>query len=49
LAGGAILYFAMEKLEAPSVLISCHGVRHGLIYKKFHILNCKSQIEKSKT
>jgi len=49
LAGGAILYFAMEKLEAPSVLISCHGVRHGLIYKQFQILNCKSQIEKSKT
>jgi len=34
LAGGAILYFAMEKLEAPSALISCHGVRYGLIYKK---------------
>ena len=34
LAGGAILYFAMEKLEVPSVLISCHGVRYGLIYKK---------------
>jgi hypothetical protein len=24
----------MEKFEAPSVLISCHGVRYGLIYKK---------------
>jgi exopolyphosphatase/pppGpp-phosphohydrolase len=34
LAGGAILYFAMEKFEVPSVLISCHGVRYGLIYKK---------------
>jgi len=34
LAGGAILYFAMETLEVPSVLISCHGVRYGLIYKK---------------
>jgi len=42
LAGGAILYFAMEKFEVPSVLISCHGVRYGLIYKKL-------QIEKSKT
>jgi exopolyphosphatase/guanosine-5'-triphosphate,3'-diphosphate pyrophosphatase len=34
LAGGAILYLAMEKLGALSVLISCHGVRYGLIYKK---------------
>ena len=34
LAGGAILYFAMEELQAPFVLISCHGVRYGLIYKK---------------
>ena len=34
LAGGAILYGAMEKLECPSVLISCHGVRYGLLYKK---------------
>ncbi len=34
LAGGAILYLAMEKLGCPSVLISCHGVRYGLIYKK---------------
>jgi exopolyphosphatase/guanosine-5'-triphosphate,3'-diphosphate pyrophosphatase len=49
LAGGAILYFAMEKFGVPSVLISCHGVRYGLIYKKLQILSCKSQIEKSKT
>lgn len=34
LAGGTILYLAMEKLECPSVLISCHGVRYGLLYKK---------------
>jgi exopolyphosphatase/guanosine-5'-triphosphate,3'-diphosphate pyrophosphatase len=47
LAGGAILYFAMEKFEVPSVLISCHGVRYGLIYKK--IANFKLKIEKSKT
>ncbi len=33
LAGGAILYLAMEELKCPSVLISCHGVRYGLIYK----------------
>jgi exopolyphosphatase/guanosine-5'-triphosphate,3'-diphosphate pyrophosphatase len=49
LAGGAILYFAMEKFGVPSALISCHGVRYGLIYKKLQILSCRSQIEKSKT
>ena len=48
LAGGAILYFAMEEFEVPSVVISCHGVRYGLLYKKLQILNCKSQIGKSK-
>jgi exopolyphosphatase/guanosine-5'-triphosphate,3'-diphosphate pyrophosphatase len=42
LAGGTILYLAMEKLECPSVLISCHGVRYGLLYKK--ISNCRLQI-----
>ncbi len=36
-AGGAILYCAMEKFGVPSVLISCHGVRYGLIYKKLQI------------
>jgi exopolyphosphatase/guanosine-5'-triphosphate,3'-diphosphate pyrophosphatase len=39
LAGGAILYLAMEKLACPSVLINCHGVRYGLIYKKMQIVN----------
>jgi exopolyphosphatase/guanosine-5'-triphosphate,3'-diphosphate pyrophosphatase len=34
LAGGAILYVAMEELRCPSVLISCHGIRYGLLYKK---------------
>ncbi len=34
LAGGAILYLAMEELDCPAVLISCHGVRYGLLYKK---------------
>jgi exopolyphosphatase/guanosine-5'-triphosphate,3'-diphosphate pyrophosphatase len=34
LAGGGILYLAMEELKCPSVLISCHGVRYGLLYKK---------------
>jgi exopolyphosphatase/guanosine-5'-triphosphate,3'-diphosphate pyrophosphatase len=34
LAGAVILYMAMEELHCPSVLISCHGVRYGLLYKK---------------
>jgi exopolyphosphatase/guanosine-5'-triphosphate,3'-diphosphate pyrophosphatase len=34
LAGGTILYLAMEELECPSALVSCHGVRYGLLYKK---------------
>jgi len=38
LAGGAILYFAMEELECPSVLISCHGVRYGLIYERLNLI-----------
>jgi exopolyphosphatase/guanosine-5'-triphosphate,3'-diphosphate pyrophosphatase len=37
LAGGAILYLAMEELQCPTVLISCHGVRYGLLYKKLHL------------
>ncbi len=37
LAGGAILYFAMEKFEVPSVHISCHGVRYGLLYKHLNL------------
>jgi exopolyphosphatase/guanosine-5'-triphosphate,3'-diphosphate pyrophosphatase len=37
LAGGAILYRVMEELECPSVLISYHGIRYGLIYKKLHL------------
>jgi exopolyphosphatase/guanosine-5'-triphosphate,3'-diphosphate pyrophosphatase len=44
LAGGAILYLAMEKLGVSSVLVSCHGVRYGLIYKK--IANFKLQSAK---
>jgi len=35
LAGGAILYMTMEKLKCPSCLISCHGIRYGLLYKRF--------------
>jgi exopolyphosphatase / guanosine-5'-triphosphate,3'-diphosphate pyrophosphatase len=34
LAGGAILYLAMEELKCPAVLISCHGLRYGLLYKR---------------
>lgn len=32
LAGGAILYFSMERFDVPAVLISCHGIRYGTIY-----------------
>ncbi len=37
LAGGAILYLTMEELRCPSILISCHGVRYGLLYKKLNL------------
>ena len=37
LAGAAILYLTMEELDCPSVLISCHGVRYGLLYKKLNL------------
>lgn len=37
LAGGAILYMTMEKFGCPSVLISCHGVRYGLLYKRLNL------------
>jgi exopolyphosphatase/guanosine-5'-triphosphate,3'-diphosphate pyrophosphatase len=37
LAGGAILYMAMEELECPSVLISCHGIRYGLLYERLNL------------
>ena len=42
LAGGAILYITMEELKCFSVLISCHGVRYGLLHKKMS--DCKFQI-----
>jgi exopolyphosphatase/guanosine-5'-triphosphate,3'-diphosphate pyrophosphatase len=42
LAGGAILYSAMEKFEVLSILISCHGIRYGLLYK--NISDFKLQI-----
>ncbi len=34
LAGGAIFYQTMIELDCPSVLVSAHGVRYGLLYKK---------------
>jgi exopolyphosphatase/guanosine-5'-triphosphate,3'-diphosphate pyrophosphatase len=34
LAGGTILYLAMEELRCPSVMINTHGVRYGLLYKR---------------
>ncbi len=37
LAGGAILYLAIEELNCPSVLISCHGLRYGLLYRKLNL------------
>jgi exopolyphosphatase/guanosine-5'-triphosphate,3'-diphosphate pyrophosphatase len=37
LAGGTILYLAMEDLESLSALISSHGVRYGLLYKKLNL------------
>jgi len=37
LAGGTILYMAMEELKCESVLVSCHGVRYGLLYKRLNL------------
>ncbi len=34
LAGAAILNSIVEKLGHSSILISCHGIRHGLLYQK---------------
>jgi exopolyphosphatase/guanosine-5'-triphosphate,3'-diphosphate pyrophosphatase len=38
LAGGAILYMAMEELNCPSVLVSCHGIRYGLLYERLTLI-----------
>jgi len=38
LAGGTILYQAMEELGCRSVSINCHGIRYGLLYKKLNLL-----------
>jgi exopolyphosphatase/guanosine-5'-triphosphate,3'-diphosphate pyrophosphatase len=37
LTGGTILYLTMEELNCPFVLISCHGVRYGLLYRKLNL------------
>ncbi len=37
LAGAAIIYTAMDKFGCPSVLISCHGIRYGLLYQKLNL------------
>lgn len=34
LAGGAILHAALDRYRCPSVMISCHGIRYGLIYDR---------------
>jgi exopolyphosphatase/guanosine-5'-triphosphate,3'-diphosphate pyrophosphatase len=45
LAGGAILYMAMKKLGCPSVLVSCHGVRYGILYKRLNLKGPKQTFE----
>ncbi len=42
LAGGTILYLILETLGCPSLIVSTHGVRYGLLYNK--ISDFKSQI-----
>jgi exopolyphosphatase/guanosine-5'-triphosphate,3'-diphosphate pyrophosphatase len=36
-AGGAILYLIMETLRCPSVMISSHGVRYGVLYDRLDL------------
>jgi exopolyphosphatase/guanosine-5'-triphosphate,3'-diphosphate pyrophosphatase len=38
LTGGAILYMAMEALHCPSFLVSCHGIRYGLLYQRLSLI-----------
>jgi exopolyphosphatase/guanosine-5'-triphosphate,3'-diphosphate pyrophosphatase len=42
LAGGTILYFIMEVSGSSSLMVSTHGVRYGVIYKK--IADCEFRI-----
>ena len=34
LAGGAILYAALDRYRCPSAMVSCHGIRYGLLYDR---------------
>lgn len=36
LTGATILYLAMEELNFNSTMISCHGVRYGVLYQNLH-------------
>jgi len=47
LAGGAILYLAMERIGCSSLLTSCHGIRYGLLFKKMRNSECGLRIEKN--
>jgi exopolyphosphatase/guanosine-5'-triphosphate,3'-diphosphate pyrophosphatase len=38
LAGSAILYMAMEELNCHSALVSCHGIRYGLLYERLNLI-----------
>jgi len=37
-AGGAVVYSAMERADCSSVMISTHGIRYGLLYEKLGLL-----------
>jgi exopolyphosphatase / guanosine-5'-triphosphate,3'-diphosphate pyrophosphatase len=37
LAGATILYIGLQQLRSPSVLISCHGWRYGLLYRRLDL------------
>ncbi len=36
-AGSAILYKAMEYIGNHSIMINCHGIRYGLLYKRLNL------------
>ncbi len=36
LSGATILYLAMEELKCHCAMISCHGVRYGVLYQNLH-------------
>ncbi len=37
LAGASILYKIMEKMNSNEVMVSCHGIRYGLLYKNLSL------------